>query len=100
MIDSRFDRALRLERKLQLMLGSGKDWLMVYRQWLDENGIPAEEDGYPTTQAHDDHNINLFVKRQREEKDVEWLKEECSKKLMDELRDPRPIDFNGKRVVK
>lgn len=68
MRDSRFDRALQLERKLNLMLGTHVrgDWLSAYRDWLDANAIPAEDDGYPSTQAYDDHNINLFVRQQCE----------------------------------
>jgi len=66
--DTRLDRSLQLERKLNLRLGTCKqgDWLMHYRIWLDLNGVPAEEDGYPTPQAYEDHHINLFVKSIKE----------------------------------
>lgn len=64
--DYEMQRATQLERKLQLHLGSKVDWLSKYRTWLDENAIPAEEHGWPSPQAYDDHNINLFVRRQRE----------------------------------
>lgn len=64
----RFDKAMQLARKLELMLGTprkGSDWLGEYRKWLDVNGIPVESDGYPSTEAHNDHNINLFVRQKR-----------------------------------
>lgn len=63
MEDYRYQKACQLERKLGLMLGTHpkKDWLMEYRKWLDANDVEAETDGYPSTQAHDDHNIRLFV---------------------------------------
>jgi hypothetical protein len=60
-----WDRSIQLERKLQLMLGSKNDVLMEYREWLDINGVPAETDGWPSTEAYQDHNINLFVRQKR-----------------------------------
>jgi hypothetical protein len=66
-----FDRAVQLERKLSLFLGSapkGSGWLSEYRKWLEANDVPAEEDGWPSTQAYDDHHINLFVSQTRKDR--------------------------------
>jgi hypothetical protein len=68
---SRLDQSSQLERKLQLMLGSRRpsdltpDWLTPYLQWLRENGTESEVNGYPSPEAYQDHNINLFVRQQR-----------------------------------
>lgn len=45
-----------LERKLQLLLGTQKDWLDIYADWCAENDVQGE------TQACADHNINIFVR--------------------------------------
>lgn len=48
-----------LRRKLQLMLGSQKDWLELYGDFCAEHSVSP-------TQVFEDHNINVFVKQQRE----------------------------------
>lgn len=51
-------REVQLERKLQLLLGTGPDWLKIYGEWLAENDCDE-------AQGYDDHQINLFVSIQK-----------------------------------
>ena len=52
-------RLIQLGRKLQLLLGSQKNWLAIYDDWCAEHSVSS-------TQAFEDHNIGIFVKQQRE----------------------------------
>lgn len=55
-------RAEALERKFHKELhGHDIDWLSEYREWLDENGIPSETDGWPSEQAYNETNIGNFI---------------------------------------
>ena len=47
-----------LERKLQFLLGSQKDWLLAYATWCHENSVSE-------TESRESHNINLFVREQK-----------------------------------
>lgn len=51
-----------LRFKLDLLLGSGPDWLEKYADWAANNDVGS------TTELYDDHNIQLFVKQQKEKK--------------------------------
>lgn len=48
-----------LERKLQLYLGSQKDWLSIYADWCAANDVGSEG------QEYDHHHVTLFVKQQK-----------------------------------
>ena len=48
-----------LRRKLDLLLGSGPDWLYIYAGWAAYNDVGS------TTELYADHNIQLFVKEQK-----------------------------------
>lgn len=54
-------REEQLERKLNLLLGTGTDWLKVYAMWCADNDV-SDTDG------HEDHNIKIFVKQQQNAK--------------------------------
>jgi hypothetical protein len=38
-----------------------RDMLSKYRQWLDKNKINAEVDGWPSSEAFDEANIERFA---------------------------------------
>lgn len=59
---------LRRARELELdlirrvgALATGRDMLREYRRWLDDEGIHAEEDGWPSEEAYADSNVELFA---------------------------------------
>lgn len=53
-------REEQLARKLALLLGSQKNWLSIYADWCAENSVGSDGAQY------DDHNIQVFVRTQRQ----------------------------------
>lgn len=56
-------RAMDLEQRLWREGYNGFRWdaLSEYRKWLDEQGIDAEEDGWPNDAAYAEANITAFL---------------------------------------
>ncbi len=61
-MNQQLERATRLKKRLEEELGTTRDVLSSYREWLDKNGIEAEgKDGFPSDDAYESWNIESFL---------------------------------------